>query len=125
LVFLDREVADPDRPLTGRLWTVDTFIQGGAAGNFPLQSAPTLAFDEDGSLQVDSGCNTGSGKYTRSGDQLTLADLAYTEIACSGATAAAETMVQAVLRDGTLQLEIDRNRLTLQRGDVGLSATTP
>ena len=48
LEFLDREVADADRPLTGRTWTIDTLIENGAASNFPNGDPPTLQFGEDG-----------------------------------------------------------------------------
>jgi len=125
LVFLDREVADPDRPLVETPWTVDTFIDGGAASNFPGPSSPTLLFAEDGSLEIDTTCNTGSGRYSTSGDQLTLSDVAYTDKACSGAAASIDAEVQAFLNNGTFGFQIEAARLTLRRGDSGLSATTP
>jgi heat shock protein HslJ len=122
LVFLDREVADPDRPLAGTTWTVDTFIEGGGASNLPLDPAPTLLFREDGSLMVDSGCNTSGGSYTVDGNEITLSDIAFTEKACPGAAGSADMRVQAVIRDGTLHFEIEAGRLTLMRDDVGLGA---
>jgi heat shock protein HslJ len=125
LVFIDREVADPDRPLTGRLWTVDTFITADAASNFALAEPPTVRFEPDGSVEVFSGCNTGTGSFTQTGGELTLSAMAYTEAGCTDPRAMqAETHVQAVLGDGTLTLEIEAARLTLMRGDRGLSATT-
>lgn len=125
LVFLDREVADPDRPLTGRTWTIDTFILGGAASNLPVSDAPTVTFGDDGTVDVFSGCNSGSGTYEQSGDRLTLSPIPYTERGCPDAAATqAESQVQAVLTEGEVDLEIEANRLTLTRDGRGLSATT-
>lgn len=125
LVFLDREVADPDRPLVGTLWTVDTIVQGDFATSSVLPApAPSILFREDGTLQVDTTCNTGSGRYSVAGDQLTLTPVSYTLRACSGASDV-DDQVQVLLREGTLTFEIEATRLTLRRGDSGLSARGP
>lgn len=125
LEFLDREVADADRPLTGRTWTIDTFIENGAASSSPSQASPTLEFGSDGTLQVFTTCNSGRGSYTRNGQTLTLASVALTALSC-GATGsvASEDRIGRVLADGEVTLEIDARRLTLMRGALGLSATT-
>jgi heat shock protein HslJ len=125
LVFVDREVADPDRTLTDRLWTVDTFITADAASNFALSEPPTVRFEQEGSVEIFSGCNTATGSFTQSDGELTLSGIAYTEEGCTDARAMqAEVHVQAVLSDGSLSFEIEAARLTLMRGDRGLSATT-
>lgn len=125
LAFVDREVADPDRPLTGRLWTVDTFITADAASNLALAESPTLTLEQDGSIEVFSGCNTASGSFTQTDAELTLSGMAYTEEGCTDPRLMqAEASVQAVLSDGSLSFEIDAARLTLMRGSRGLSATT-
>jgi heat shock protein HslJ len=125
LVFADREVADPDRPLVGRLWTVDTFITADAASNFALAESPTVRFEQDGAVEIFSGCNTAGGSFTQSDGELTLSGIAYTERGCPEPGAMqAEASVQAVLSDGTVSFEIEAARLTLMRGDRGLSATT-
>lgn len=126
LVFLDREVADPDRPLTGRTWTIDTLIEGSAASGGFSDIAPTVQFDEDETFEVFTSCNTGEGSYAVEGQELVLSDVAYTEIACpSDQAQMAEAHIQSVLIDGTVTWEIEAARLTLMRGDLGLSATTP
>lgn len=123
LVFLDREVVDPDRTLAGHLWTIDTLISGGAASNVPTSRAPTVQFNEDGTLRVDTSCNTGGGRYVVDGNTHALSELAYTEAGCDAPIV--ESQIQAVLSDGTLSFSIDANRLSLDRGDIGLRATTP
>lgn len=125
LAFLDREVADPDRPLTGRVWTIDTLISGDAASNVPLQASPTVSFEDVGAVQVFTSCNRGSGSYTHQAEQLQLSGMVYSQQACASSSAAAtEAHIQRVLSDGTLRAQIAAARLTLTHGDVGLSATT-
>jgi heat shock protein HslJ len=125
LEFLDREVANPDRPLTGRTWTIDTFIDGNGATNFGLQVSPTVEFRDDRSLRVSTTCNTGEGTYTEGEGVLVLSDVFYTEEVCdpSGSVAARERIMQ-VLTAGTVSVEIDAARLKIQRGPLGLRATT-
>jgi heat shock protein HslJ len=123
LVFLDREVANPDRPLTGRTWTVDTFIDGDAASNLALEISPTLDFSDDGTLSVFSGCNDVVFDYDLAGQAITLSLVSSTRAACTGAAGEASGHVSAVLT-GAVNYEIDAQRLTLMNGDLGLGATT-
>jgi heat shock protein HslJ len=125
LEFLDREVADADRPLTGRTWTIDTFIENGAATNFPSQVPATLEFGTDGRLSVFTTCNGGEGNYTRNGQTLTFVAVGFTAASCGPTgSAAAEERIGRVIADGEVTFEIDAGRLTILRGDLGLSATT-
>jgi len=79
MVFLDREVADPDRPLSGTRWTVDSFIQGDGVSNVPLSADPTLLFRADGVVEINTLCNRGMGNYAVSGDEITLTGVTFTE----------------------------------------------
>jgi heat shock protein HslJ len=123
LELLDREVATPDLPLTGRQWMIDTLVQNGAASNIPGGIPPVLSFDTDGKLSVFDGCNNGGANYTRSGQTLTLSSVSFDERACDG-TRSTEEGIHAVIAEGELSFEIDANRLTLTRGGSGLSAVT-
>ncbi|MEY4544531.1 MAG: hypothetical protein RL685_726 [Pseudomonadota bacterium] len=124
LELLDREVADPDRPLAGRVWNIDTFFQGGAASSSPGAAQPSVEFRTDGTLRVLTTCNSGNGDYTRNGQVLTLSSVLYTEVGCPDSRGLVEQNVQSVLSAGELTLEINANRLTLMRGNAGLGATT-
>jgi len=125
LVFLDREVADPDRPLIGNTWTIDTFIQGDAAMNFALNEEPTVTFGDDGSVQVFTSCNTGQGSYAAEGSVVVLSEMTYTEEGCGDANSTeADTRIRDVLADGEVTTEIEASRLTVTRGTLGISATT-
>lgn len=125
LEFLDREVADPDRPLTGPTWVIDTFIMGGAASNVSLDAEPTVTFADDGTFEAYTTCNTLIGSFVVDGPTLTLSDVSTTDIACPlPATMNAEQHIAQVLSNGEVAFEIDANRLALTRGELGLSATT-
>ncbi|MEN9581393.1 MAG: hypothetical protein RJA70_4402, partial [Pseudomonadota bacterium] len=125
LEFLDEEVADPDRPLVGKQWTVDTLIMGETASNFSLQNAPTILFNDDSTVEVFTGCNSGQGTFEEAAGELTFSQVSFTEIACADmASASAEASMQALLADGVTTFGIDGNRLTLMRGGNGIAATT-
>ena len=133
LSFLDREVADPDRPLVGRTWRVDTIIRGNgaSAGASSVSSSPTIEFrpsgDRTGLLgdyHVFTGCNTGDGTYRASNGSITLFGAAYTEAGCEPPNEMVEDHVIDVLAAGTVTYQIEARRLTISREDVGLSATT-
>ena len=125
LVFLDRTLADPDRSLAGPLWTIDTFNEGGASTAMFLETSPTVTFDEDGTVSVDTGCNTGGGDYSVEGSTITFSPIMYTRVACMDEDAAwAEAHVQSVLGEGSVTYRIQANRLTLDGAEKGLSATT-
>lgn len=123
LEFLDREEADPDRSLEGRLWTIDTFIDGDAASNFPLMNTPTIRFESDGTFVAFNTCNGMEGTYTVDDQQLTLADVISDERSCDTDLTAQEHFSE-VISPGTVAFTIEARRLTLMRDDLGLSATT-
>jgi heat shock protein HslJ len=122
LVFLDREVADPDRPLVATRWSVDTFIDGNSFSNPPGTSEPTLLFQADGSVEINTLCNRGMGSFKAAGDKLVLTNVTYTDRPCAGAPAAADTQLKAVLSDGTVTFSIEAARLTIQHGKLGVAA---
>jgi heat shock protein HslJ len=120
MVFVDREVADPDRPLAGPPWTVDTWIQGGGAGSGSIRVPTTLEFTSEGTLLIEAVCHSGSGRYAVSGDKLTLTSIDLMDKSCGTESTDGQTF--AVVKDGVLMFEIEADRLTLTRGDLGVSA---
>lgn len=122
LIFLDREVADPDRELAGTLWTIDTFINGDAASNIPLPSSPTILFDAAGVVSVDTTCHSGTGGFEVAGDSIVLSGMVYTEEQCPAGQTTADGFIRELMRDGEVSFEIEGPRLTLMRGGNGLGA---
>jgi heat shock protein HslJ len=118
IVLKDRKVVEPDLPLQGPKWTVDTIIDGEVASSTPANASAWLMFDKD-AVQVSAGCNSGSGTYSVSGNTLRINDVATTRMACEPDVMSLENAVLAVLR-GDLTYSIDADMLTLKQAGKGL-----
>ena len=116
----DRTVAEPDLTIAGPTWTVVSLIDGDAASSVPAGATATLVFGADGSLQVNDGCNRGSGHWAAEGAGIRVSDVILTKMACDGPGGALEAAVLAVLNQGTIAAEIKASTLTLQAGGRGL-----
>jgi heat shock protein HslJ len=116
----DREVAEPDQPLEGTTWTVDSIITGDAVSSVPGDVLATLVFTDAGQLEVNTGCNSGGGTYEVTDGTLRIRDLITTLRACDGAAGQLEAAVLAVLNAGEVQYAIDAGSLTLMAGGHGL-----
>ncbi|HEX2133616.1 MAG TPA: META domain-containing protein [Actinophytocola sp.] len=113
LVFTDRAVAEPDRPLAGPVWTVDTLVDGQLASSTPAGApAATVEFGKD-RLTVFTGCNGGSAAYTVSGDTIEVEALALTRKACAPDIMRVEEAVVGVL-DGSVTYSVSSDVLTLE-----------
>jgi heat shock protein HslJ len=62
VTLVDREVADPDRPLEGTSWVVEGLVSGESVSSIPVGVRASLTFS-DGQVAVQV-CNTGSGPAT-------------------------------------------------------------
>jgi heat shock protein HslJ len=125
MVLLDREVADPDRPLVGTAWTVTTVYEGDAASNSIHPVPATLTIDAaTGSFTATTGCAGGElrGTATVAGSNVTF--VVSEEKPCLGGSNAVDEAVRATLT-GEVSFEIDADQLRLLRpsGDgLGLTA---
>ena len=82
VTLVDRETANPDRPLEGTTWNLESIVTGDAVSSLPASAGtPTLRF-EGGQLALDTGCNTGSGGYTVADTDITIGPIALTRRAC-------------------------------------------
>jgi heat shock protein HslJ len=123
MTLLDREVADPDLPLTGTTWTVTSIITGDAVSTVPDGATSTFEFADDGTVSVHTGCNTGGGRYELDGSTLRFADVAVTEMACDGAGGQLESFVLPILGADGLEIAIEAGSLTMMAGNDGLGLT--
>lgn len=123
--LLDREVADPDRPLLGPKWTVDTLIEGQSASSVPSDGEASLTFAEGDKVTGNTGCNALTGTAKVNGDKVTFGPIATTKKACPGGAGQLEQAVLAVLSgEVTMQIEADRLTLTNPNGKgLSLKAT--
>jgi heat shock protein HslJ len=120
----DRRVVEPDQPLVGTTWTLDSIISGDVVSSVPSDAIATVAFNADGTLTVFTGCNQGGAKWGQVVDGLQITELVLTKKACSGSGGQLEAAVVAVLRAGTITVEIKADSLTLQAGSSGPAGPT-
>lgn len=118
LTLVDREVADPDRPLIGTRWLVDGLISGGAVSSVPAGVIAALTFS-DGRVEVEAGCNTGGGTATVTDTTIGFGPIGLTKMACAPEAMVVEGAVVAVL-SGTVEYTIEAGALTLTAGGIGL-----
>ena len=118
LTLLDREVADPDRPLVGTRWVVDGIVSGDAVSSVPVGVVATLVFT-DGNVAVEAGCNSGGGAVAIAETTLTFGPIALTEMACGPDAMAVEQAVTSALA-GTVAYAIEADTLTLGGADTGV-----
>lgn len=124
LTLTDREVADPDRPLEGTVWTADTLITRDTVSTLPLGATATFTI-ADGQAAVHTGCNAGSAPVTVTGDTISFGPIALTKVACEGDAAALEQIIVSAL-SGDLTVAIEAGHLTLTHDDgTGLGFTAP
>jgi heat shock protein HslJ len=123
ITLLDREIAEPDQPLAGPTWTLESIISGDAVSSVPVGVAAALLFNADGTVQVQYGCNTGGGSYSTEGDTITFEQMVITSMACQPPAAGVESAMLAVLNAEAITYSIDADTLTLLAGDNGLQFT--
>ncbi|MDQ2965091.1 MAG: META domain-containing protein [Chloroflexota bacterium] len=119
--LLDREIADPDLPLVGPTWTVNSIITGDAVSSIPDGVLATLKFGADGRVEIQTGCNQGGGSYAVDGARIQFRDIVTTKRACDGVAGQMETAVLGVLRTEGLNYLIDAGSLTIQTTGQGLT----
>lgn len=97
--------------LQGGSWRI-TDLPGTAAGGLDGLQRPVSVRFEAGRVSGFSGCNTFRGSYALQGDQLTLAQLASTQMACDEPGMSIENVFLAAFA-GALHAEVDGDRLSL------------
>lgn len=120
VALLDRTVADPDRPLVGPEWRVDSLISGDAVSSVPGDGRASLTFSENGTVGVQTGCNTGRGRYVASSGTVTISQVVLTRVACLDDRGELERAVLEVIEAPELSVQITAASLTLMAGDKGL-----
>lgn len=115
----DKAVVDPDRPLIGTTWRVDTLVsEQGAMTSVALEQArPTLTLHGDRTVTGWTGCHTFYGRAEVVDSTVTFAPVNTAGPACGGELGDIERSIVGVL-DGPVEATIDADRLTL-RGAKG------
>ncbi len=121
IVLLDREAADPDRPLVGTTWTLETILDGQTqtASSVPAGVTATLSIPDSGTISWTA-CNTSSGRLESiEASTLTIGQVSSTLKGCSEASGKVDAAMAAVL-SGTVSYQIEGPVLHVRNGSSGL-----
>ncbi len=115
--------AEADASITGTTWTLESVIDGDTVSSLPAGvEPPTLEIADDGTVTLFGGCNRGGGTVVITETTLTFEPLVLTMMACEGEAGTVEATVMAVL-DGSVDVAIEGDTLTITNGDRGLVYT--
>jgi heat shock protein HslJ len=115
----DRVVTDPDRPLAGTPWEVDTIIDKGAARSVPAGTTAFLVFAADGGVTGSTGCNNFSTRAKVADNKITFAGMITTKMACEDAANALDRAVLRVLQQNPVTYRNEARHLTMTAPDGG------
>lgn len=118
LRFEDESTVKPDRDFEETMWVLDTLIYEDVPQNSPDDASASMQFRADGSVELDAGCNTGSGSWTLEDDQLTIDGIALTRSSCFDIRADLEEVVLRRIDEAPLEVIVEGDRLTLM-ADAG------
>lgn len=126
--LLDERTAVPDVDLWETTWLLDGVEQGDTVSSATVGTTPSIRFvrgtqgSGSGSVQVRTGCNTGSGPVDVTDGAATFGPVALTRRACTDPAATAiENAMVTVLQDGSpARFTIKGDRLRLSRGGITL-----
>jgi heat shock protein HslJ len=122
LVLQDKAVTQPELPLDGTKWTVESLINGETASH-PVGAEKAHLTISGERVTGSTGCNDLQGIVSRTGDKLTFGELAITRRACTGDAGTLEKAILTVLQ-GQLTFTIKANQLSLRgTGGTGLDLT--
>lgn len=111
-----------DNSLVGN-WRLTSYGPEGSLNPAVADSNAELTFNEDGTVNGNSGCNGFGGEYTVEGDQITFSELFSTLMACEEPLMSQEGAVFQVLNGGA-SFTIDGETLTITNGEAVLVFTS-
>ena len=110
--LMDRTVADPDRPLIGTRWIVESAIDRDTASSIPQGAIAQLVLNADGTFTGNAGCNQMGGAAVIATPTIRFSGVFTTKMACEDGRMRLEQHVLAVLRDDvSYEIEADQLRL--------------
>ena len=111
--LLDRTVADPDRPLIGTRWVVESVIDRDTSSSIPQGAVAHLLLNADGTFTGNTGCNHMGGGAVIAAPTIRFAGVFTTKMACEDGRMRLEHSVLGVLHD-TVHYEIEADQLRLR-----------
>lgn len=125
ITLTDEEVADPDRPLVGTAWELDTVLSGDTASSDASTAsaeALVLTLVYEGTYTVSGSCGIApTGTFALGTDRDVVTFTADPADLCAREMTTSEAALNQVLAAEQATYEIDRDRLTLLAGGKGVS----
>jgi heat shock protein HslJ len=118
LTLMDEQVANPDQPLEGTTWVVESLVRDQTASSVPAGLSASLEFSE-GRVAAQTGCNRGAAVASLASDAITFGPMALTRMACPEPAMDLEAFVTGVLQ-GEVSYTIDGDVLHLLGAGGGL-----
>jgi len=113
--------------LEGTTWVLTGTLENEGISSIPIdaEGAATLTIT-DGTAEIETGCNTGSGSVQVTDTTMSFGPIALTRMACAPDLMNLETSVVLVL-DGEVTYEVDGDTLSVRKdatgGEIGLQFT--
>jgi heat shock protein HslJ len=119
--LVDVAVADPEPPLAGTVWTLESLLDGETVSSVPAGVGTVTMTMQDGELTVDTGCNGVWADYVLEGSAGVPAGMvstvgASTRMSCGEDVDRVEALISAVL-EGRTTIEQSRRSLTIVAED--------
>ena len=111
-----------DSGLIGTVWTLTDLVSAGGStvSVVPGGVVATFSIGDDGTYQVDTGCNIGNGTATVGASSIDFGAMALTRRACTSDDAQLVETSMTMVIDGQVDYEIDEQSLRLTKGENGL-----
>ena len=117
LRLIDIRAAEPDRPLAGPRWSLQSLIDGASAASVPAGADAHLTF-RDGRVTGSTGCTDIDGAAVVGAGSITFSRPSTRAQTCPPELKALDRAVLDLLR-GKLSYRVTGDRLTLTRADGG------
>ena len=116
--LVDKNTTEPDRPVIGTTWVVESLISPTAVVTSAAleSSAPTLTIGQDGQVTGSTGCNRFRGPVRVGDNTITFGTLATTRTACPDDVTDIDRAVRHVL-DGQVTYTVDGATMDLMQPD--------
>jgi heat shock protein HslJ len=119
IVLRDRRAVDPDRPVTGTRWVVDTIINGDIASSVAGGTEAFLTIDGAGAVLGHTGCRAVRGRATVTDTTIRFTDVGGLDNTCTGDAARLHDAVATILRE-EVRYRVDGPTLSLTTLDQGV-----
>ena len=103
----------PGQTLVGAPWWLDSEI---VVDGQSMTLVQTLLFNDDGTMTLDAGCDTGTASFEEGPDRLRVTDITLVHVGCSDVVAQLTETFMSVLSAGEIEYSLGQGTLELRAG---------